>query len=415
MAIHHDSPENSPDFLVYSKNKKSGGRRLNKRPLIILVVISMVIVLILSYSYHSKIKMSDGKRQEKSRSGERSAEPAKPIQLFVEASLPKVDNTTQLSSQQINHPEPASIRDKEQQMKNEESVKIRPKGWDNYEKEMEKVRAQKQEALLAALDAPTTVNSSTQQQPSPNQTTLYESNSNTKVQNPGLGIEQGADPNKQGHKQAWLAQKTSASTYLTETRQQPLSPFEVKAGTVIPSTMISGINSDLPGQLIAQVSQNVYDTATGQYLLIPQGSRLVGIYDNGVSFGQERVLVAWNRIIYPDASSLSLGMMPGSDQGGYAGFKDKVNNHYGRIFGSAVLMSLFSAGIQLSQPQASNGENYSSSQIIAASLGQQMGDLGMDMARRGLDIAPTIEIRPGYNFNVMVTKDIILKPWRGNR
>ena len=176
--------------------------------------------------------------------------------------------------------------------------------------------------------------------------------------------------------------------------------------------MIGGIDSDLPGEIIGQVRENVYDTASGKYLLIPQGSRLVGVYSSAVTYGQTRVLVAWNRLIYPNGDSIDIGQMPGSDVGGYAGFNDEVNNHYLRIFGSAVLASLFSAGAQLSQPQNSNG-TVNSTQILAASLGQQANTVGTMLISRGLDIQPTLKIRNGYLFNIMVTKDMVLQPWQG--
>lgn len=224
------------------------------------------------------------------------------------------------------------------------------------------------------------------------------------------------DRMKQGQtdKRAFLAQSTASEHYLQSTRELPISEHELKAGAVMPSVLISGINSDMPGQVIAQVRENVYDTATGKTILIPQGARLIGTYDNGVTFGQRRALAGWTRVIYPDGSSLSLGMMPGADGGGYAGFKDQVDNHYGRTFGSAVLVSMFAAGIQLSQPkqQAATG-SYDSQQIVAGELGRQLGQLGMEQAQRNFDVAPTIKIRPGYRFNVMVTKDIVLPPWRG--
>jgi type IV secretory pathway VirB10-like protein len=220
------------------------------------------------------------------------------------------------------------------------------------------------------------------------------------------------DPNQQAAKRAFLSGTAEADTYLAHTRQAGISPAqEVKAGTIIPGVLISGVNSDLPGQIIGQVREDVYDSATGQNLLIPAGARLIGTYDNGVTLGQTRALVAWTRIIYPDGSSLSLNMMPGADQSGYAGFHDKVNNHYWRIFGNGLMLSLFSAGIQLSQPQKNTGYGYDSQQIIAAELGRQMGQLGMEMTRRNMDIQPTLEIRPGYRFNVMVTKDILLPTW----
>lgn len=226
---------------------------------------------------------------------------------------------------------------------------------------------------------------------------------------------QGGDPNGQDHKRAFLAQTPDTSTYLKHTRTPPISNTEIKAGTVIPGVMIGGINSDLPGTIVGQVRRNVYDSATGRYLLIPAGARLVGTYDSSVTMGQSRVLVGWKRIIYPDGSSVSLDFMPGTDQGGYAGFHDKVNNHLWKIFGNALLLSAFSAGVQLSQPQSTNGQNYNSSQIVAGALGQQLGEVGMTMAQRGMNIQPTLQIRPGYKFNIMVNKDIVLPVWNGRK
>ncbi|WP_182333650.1 TrbI/VirB10 family protein [Stenotrophomonas acidaminiphila] len=224
------------------------------------------------------------------------------------------------------------------------------------------------------------------------------------------------DPNGQAAKRAFLAQQQSADDpYLGHTRQPAVSPQqEVKAGTIIPGVLMSGINSDLPGQIMGQVRENVYDTATGRNLLIPAGARLIGTYDNGVTFGQSRALVTWSRVIYPDGSSVNLNSMPGADMRGYAGFDDKVNNHYWRVFGHGLLVSMFSAGVQLSVPQKNSGDGYDAQQIMAAELGRQMGQLGIEMARKNMDIQPTIEIRPGYRFNVMVTKDIVLPTWHGH-
>jgi type IV secretion system protein VirB10 len=187
------------------------------------------------------------------------------------------------------------------------------------------------------------------------------------------------------------------------------------AGTTIPAVMVGGINSDMPGMVIGQVAENVYDTATGNYLLIPQGARLIGQYDNSVSMGQTRVGVIWNRIVYPDAESIDLGTMEGADQGGYAGFHDRVNTHFWSKIGNALLISIAGAGVQLSQPQAVNGQNYNSQQIAAAALGQQFGELGQEYARAGLSIPDTLEIRPGYRFVVMVNKDMHLRPYVDRR
>lgn len=231
----------------------------------------------------------------------------------------------------------------------------------------------------------------------------------------GMGGETMASQNGQMQKQAFFSGTAEANTYLAHQKKAAIAPSqEIKAGWVIPGVLISGMNSDLPGQIIGQVREAVYDSATSTQCLIPPGSRLVGIYDSGVTLGQTRALAAWQRIIYPDGSSISLDKMPGADQGGYAGFYDQVNNHYLKIFGAGAVLSIFSAGIQLSQPQASNGENYSAQQTISGALGQQMGQIGMQMAQKNMNIQPTLEIRPGYQFNIMVTKDILLPTWEGH-
>ena len=226
------------------------------------------------------------------------------------------------------------------------------------------------------------------------------------------------DASGQREKRAFLAQPsdaTGASDDLQATLRDPSSPYLVMAGTTIPAVMVGGINSDMPGMVIGQVAENVYDTATGNYLLIPQGARLIGQYDNSVSMGQTRVGVIWNRIIYPDAESIDLGTMEGADQGGYAGFHDQVNTHFWSKIGNALLISIAGAGVQLSQPQAVNGQNYNSQQIAAAALGQQFGELGQEYARAGLSIPNTLDIRPGYRFVVMVNKDMHLRPYVDRR
>lgn len=196
----------------------------------------------------------------------------------------------------------------------------------------------------------------------------------------------------------------------------PASPYVLRTGFVIPGTLISGINSELPGQIIAQVSQNIYDTATGKYLLIPQGSQLNGTYSNEVSFGQARVMIAWRRIIFPDGKVLDIGSMPGTDSAGYSGLSDRVNNHYLRIFGSAVLLSGVTAGISYSQDRHNNKDDRSdrsASGAISEALGQQLGQTTMQLINKNMNIAPTIEIRPGYRFNIIVTKDIVFsKPYK---
>jgi type IV secretory pathway VirB10-like protein len=149
--------------------------------------------------------------------------------------------------------------------------------------------------------------------------------------------EEGGEPdlNRAADKRAFLdgrAPEAASAAYLPGGRAAPVSPYEIKAGTVIPATMVGGINSDLSGQILGQVAENIYDSATGRFILIPQGSKLVGTYDNSVTSGQRRVLVAWSRIILPDSSSIDLGRMPGTDQSGLAGLHDRVNTHFWEMF-----------------------------------------------------------------------------------
>jgi type IV secretion system protein TrbI len=198
--------------------------------------------------------------------------------------------------------------------------------------------------------------------------------------------------------------------YLRSSVRKPVSPYEVKAGTIIPAVMLTAINSDLPGQVTGQVRENVYDSDTGEHLLIPQGTRLVGLYDHHIVYGQQRVLITWKRLILPDGSSLSLrDGMPGADAAGAAGFNDEVNNHYLRIFGHALLMSAISAGVQLSQvPQyGQNFQGPTAGNVLGGAVGQQLGSATSEVLRRGMNVSPTLEIRPGFVFNVMVTQDVI--------
>lgn len=190
--------------------------------------------------------------------------------------------------------------------------------------------------------------------------------------------------------------------------KKPASPYILQTGFVIPATLISGINSSLPGQIMAQVSQNIYDSPIGNWRLIPQGSRLVGTYSSEVEFGQARVLVAWQRIIFPDGKTMDIGAMPGADGLGQAGFNDLVNNHYMRIFGSALIMSAVIAGAAYSQRDSGGAfGRQNAGSIMSQSLGQQLGRVTASLINRNINIAPTLEIRPGYRFNVVVTKDML--------
>ncbi len=214
-------------------------------------------------------------------------------------------------------------------------------------------------------------------------------------------------------KEAFLAKHYDEFT-LSHPHQAPPGRYVLGAGAVIPALMKEGIVSDLPGEVRAQVSQTVYDTSTGEEVLIPQGATLFGRYDAEVIYGQNRLLVAWHRLMYPDGSSRNLDVMSGADEAGAQGFEDQVNNHYLRIFGSATLLSVISAGTQLSQPQRSVLQQQDPGQTAAAALGQNLGGVATQMVNKNLSIKPTITIRPGYRFVVKVNKDITFEaPWRG--
>jgi type IV secretory pathway VirB10-like protein len=168
------------------------------------------------------------------------------------------------------------------------------------------------------------------------------------------------------------------------------------------------LNSDLPGELKALVTSNVYDSASGSYILIPQGSRLIGSYNSHLGYGQDGVQVIWNRVIYPDGSSLDLSGMIGEDAHGFSGFREKVDRHYTRLVGFAVLTSLFAAASQISQNQNRSLLTYPSpAQVAGSAVGQQASDLGAQITRRNLNVQPTVKISVGYRFNVSVNRDIL--------
>jgi len=215
--------------------------------------------------------------------------------------------------------------------------------------------------------------------------------------------------NLQDAKESFLNKETGQEEYLSSFKKAPLSPFELKAGTYIPAALVTGIQSDLPGPIVAQVTANVYDTSSGQYLLIPQGAKLVGEYDSHVSFGQNRALVVWTRLVFPDAATLNLERMQGVDMAGYAGFYDKVDNHYLRIYANAFMLSLVGAGYELLNKTSGSSDSPSAGDTVAANVGQRLADVSSQTMERNLNVQPTIVIRAGYQFNVVVVKDVILE------
>lgn len=226
------------------------------------------------------------------------------------------------------------------------------------------------------------------------------------------GIEEtSATRRDQRGKQAFFdRQKNDDAVYLNARLQTPVSRYQVMAGSVLPAVLLSGINSDLPGQIIAQVRENIFDTVTGKYLLIPQGTKLLGRYDNMIAWGQERVLLVWSRLIFPDGSSILLDRMPGVDQSGYAGLKDRVNNHYLKLAGAILMSTFLSVGAVRSQGDI-EGDYPSVSQEIARQLASDVNRSGQKIVSRQLNVPPTIEVKPGFPFHVMVNRDMILRPY----
>ncbi len=235
----------------------------------------------------------------------------------------------------------------------------------------------------------------------------------------GYAILPPAGPDATGarEKQGFIGQagNLGQNDTLAASVRDPVSPYVVTAGDVITCVAQGGENSDTPGQFVGRVSRTIYDSATGRFPLIPQGSKVIGTYDNVVSNGQSRIPSVITRIIFPDSSSIPIGAMPAADQAGYAGLHDQVDRHMWEKFGNALILALGSAGIQLSQGTGQSSNGYNAQQIGAAAIGQQFGELGQEYARSGLSIPNTLTIRPGYAFVVQVTKDMVLRPYVDRR
>ena len=204
---------------------------------------------------------------------------------------------------------------------------------------------------------------------------------------------------------ASVDRRTTSSDHLTK----PASPFVVQAGTIIPAALITGIRSDLPGQITAQVTETVYDTPTGRARLIPQGARLIGIYDSQVAFGQSRVLLVWTRLMMPNGRSIVLERQPGADAAGYAGLEDGVDNHWLELFKAAALSTLLGVGTEL----GSSGNDSDIIQALRRGAGDSLDQTGQQVVRRNLNIQPTLTIRPGFPLRVIVNRDLVLEPYKG--
>jgi type IV secretion system protein VirB10 len=215
-----------------------------------------------------------------------------------------------------------------------------------------------------------------------------------------------APPQPFGRGEAFLARDVDRRTVSPDRIRAPTSSYVLQAGAVIPAALITGLRSDLPGQVTAQVTSPVYDSPTGRHLLVPQGSRLIGQYDAEVGAGQERVLLVWNRLILPNGRSLVLERQPGADAAGLAGLQDRVDNHWGRLFRAGLLSTLLGVGAEL----GSSSDN-EIARAIRDGAQESIGDAGQEVVRRQLEIRPTLTIRPGHPVRVIVTRDLVIEPY----
>ena len=218
--------------------------------------------------------------------------------------------------------------------------------------------------------------------------------------------------NGQDRKLAFVNASIDRRTTSLDRVTKPASPYVVQAGSAIPAALITGLRSDLPGQIIAQVTENVYDTPTGRSLLIPQGARLIGVYDSQVAFGQSRLLLVWTRLIMPNGRSIVLERQPGVDPGGYAGLEDGVDNHWSALFKATLLSTLLGVGSELGAGSDA-GNNGDIIRALRRGSGDSLNQTGQKIVQRNLNVQPTLTIRPGFPVRVIVNHDLVLESYKG--
>ncbi len=281
-----------------------------------------------------------------------------------------------------------------------------------------------QEAMASSIffagGAPQSNSSSRNTMPANTSKTGEKSGASSNSNNPYL------NQNMQQQKMAFLNSKPDTSIYDTHAVQYPASPYIIQAGTVIPAVLQTQVISDLPGNLVAIVRSDVYDSINGQYLLIPKGSRLIGEYSSQLSYGQDQIQVKFTRLIRPDGTSIVLPNSQGVNNMGVSGLSDEVNNHWGQVIGSAVLAAVFNIPAIVATNQQNQGcvENSDGvcvtpvGRVLSASAlqsaGQTASDVGSAVTQRSLNLQPTVIVHAGYTFSVMVTKDMIIPPYQGH-
>ncbi|MGO6746652.1 IncP-type conjugal transfer protein TrbI [Rhizobium ruizarguesonis] len=414
-------------------------RRINRLPIVVIIGLAVAFLGVLFYGLASRglyFRKDNGPRTS---SGNPASTFADQIKRGVTDSIigeprqqtsfqPTPFETKQVGEKTNNPFTPQPVQREAQQhghdLEAEEvwRARLKREQQEQYLREQQRQRMARMQANDAAHDAPLAIdrgklgaqaeaNDATADTTTRAATVSKDSGSGPDLYAAALGAGLGGpnvDPNAQGSKEDFFNADLKELGYLPNRVVPRQSPFELKRGSIIPATLITGINSDLPGRITAQVSQNVYDSATGHRLLIPQGTKLFGRYDSKVSFGQKRVLVVWTDIIFPNGSTLRIGGMSGADAQGYGGFNDKVNNHYLKTFGSAVLIALIGTGIDMAVPESSTlATQDTASDAARRNFAETFGRVADRTIQRNMDVQPTLEIRPGYKFNVLVDQDIV--------
>lgn len=394
--------DESPNALVMSPTPLVA--RMGRWPLYVLLAVLIMMLAVLIYSVNFA---HDPKKDEEEAKKAAVSEEEKPAWLVEGSGLaldPKKDQTSGVAAPlEPAKPEPLVVVQREEKP----------------DQQAENIRRVKSQAYMSALSAPlvakrmTDANAAAVAVSAPVNGSASAAGQNAVSATASAGSDNYYDPAADRDKEAFFDRARKDTSWQLQEQRTAGMPLELKTGAVIPGAMLTGVNSDLPGNTIAQVSQDVFDSATGRNLLIPQGTKIYGVYDSRIVYGQERVLIAWNRLIFPDGSSISLGAMPGADMGGMAGLNDDVNHHYMRIFGSALMMSLVSGGMAYAldgvndSTKTDNGTRMTDE--MTASLAQQLGQTTTTLLQRNLSIKSTLEIWPGYQFNIVVTKDVIFK------
>ncbi|MFW2229631.1 IncP-type conjugal transfer protein TrbI [Rhizobium sp. CRRU65] len=416
-----------------ASNKDSSNKRLNRIPIIIAIALIVLFLGVISYGLSSRgfyFQGADGIGQASNASASTYADQLK--RGVKDAIIGDPEQT------QIYQPAPVSNRQEEKSQHTVETEKTeRARNKPGLEPEEEWLarlgREQKEQFLrerhrqqmaslqakAAALDSPLAVDVSLKDLSAADTTQANTQSAKTPggasdlyaaAMQAGLSGQNG-DPNMQSAKESFFNQDIKDLGYLPNKVAPQISRYELKRGSVIPATLITGISSDLPGRITAQTSQNVYDSATGHQLLVPQGAKLFGRYDHKISFGQSRVLVVWTDIIFPNGSTLQLGGMAGTDAEGYGGFRDQVDRHYLQTFGSAVLIALIGTGVDMAMPESSTEDT--ASDAARRNFADVFGRLSERSVGKNLDVQPTLQIRPGYKFNVLVDQDVVFPgPYR---